>query len=632
MNDITEIKAYLRDKFVGKAVTPSDMTKSCKAVLGSLPIIANALAKASGKTVAVQHGHTLGATDGNTIYMMDMPIPKDSSDIDTFVLMLALSYGLIHHEIGHVNDSTFDDPEINDGRRSSALVDHLVGIIEDVRQENVHIARYPGSKLYLDGLAAALQVTGHYAPVTPQERPLAILTGYLLYRLYWEYRGDHTVENMLVQAEDAVRQTFPEGLVARLETVLPRMDDLESTADAMELARDIADLLMDEADKAQQEASTPPPGGQDAQQGQGTPSQGGQAGNPTPGDASQDGAAQSDSGQDDPSQQDESQGDPQGGASSGAGNGHGDASTKEKEQRATNLQAALDADKTEKGYGDRSRDIAAALNAIISQVEEEGPAAHVEMTGEHLDAEVAATSSDLPMVTPGYDMAEALSVTAQLRMRLVREMQSIADGEVTVGTRGRRLSGGHLARVGVADGRIFRTVDEEVEVNTAVCLLEDVSGSMDGEPIELASKALYATTRAMEGIDGVNVAAATFPGFYVVKPFGVKSGLVRDRFNLDSHGGTPMAQGITLARRMLTATPERRKMLIVITDGRPDSRPATEVAILAAQAAGIEIYGLGIKVNAGEGLFPTWLTIKSVAELPYTMIGLLRERLFAKAA
>ena len=632
MKDITEIKAYLRDKFVGKAVSPSDMIKSCKAVLGSLPIIANALAAATGKTVAVRHGHELGATDGKTLFLMDMPIPKDGTDLDTFVLMLALSYGLVHHEMGHVNHTTFGDREIQESRASSALVDNLYGIIEDVRQENVHIARYPGSKLYLDGLAAAMQVTGHYQAVTPQAQPLEILTGYLLYRLYWEYRGDYTVENMLAQAEDAVRHAFPEGLVARLETVLPRMDDLESTADAIDLARDIADMLQEEADKAQQEAANPPQGGQSNPQGQVAPSQGGQPGDPSQGDPIQGSASQGDSSQDDPSQDGDSQGDQPQAASSPDDSDQGDTLQDEKDRRVANLQAALNADKDQHGYGDRSRDIAAALNAIVQQVEDDGSTDCVEMSGEHLDAEVADATSDIPLVNPGYDMAEALSVTAQLRMRLAREMQAVTDGEVTVGTRGRRLSGGHLSRVGVSDGRIFKTVDEEIEVNTAVCLLEDVSGSMKGSPIELASQALYATTRAMEGIDGVNVAAATFPGFHVVKPFGVKSSLVRDRFNLGQHGSTPMAEGITLARRMLSATPERRKMLIVITDGQPDSRPATEVALLAAQAAGIEVYGLGIKTNAGVGLFSTWLTIHSVTELPYTMIGLLRERLFAKAA
>lgn len=618
MKDITEIRAYLRDKFVGKAVKPSDMIKSCKAVLGSLPIVANSLTTASGKPVAIRYGDKLGSTDGKTIYLMQMPIPGASTDVDTFVLMLALAYGLIHHEVGHVNDSTFDDQEINESRQSP-LIDHIFGIIEDVRQENVHIARYPGSKLYLDGLAAALQVTGHYSAVTAQEPPLAILTGYLLYRLYWEYRGDYTVENMLIQAEDAVRQTFPEGLVARLETVMPRMDDLESSADAMDLARDIADLLQDEADKAKEAASNPPPGGADDQQGgQGDSSQG----DSTTGDPSQGDSLQGSSSQDDQPQDD----------SSGGGSGHGDGSDDDQAQRAQNLQAAIDADDTQKGYGDRSGDIASALKGLVNEVESDGSEGHVDLTGAHLNAEIKTTESNLPLVSPGYDMAEALSVTAQLRMRLVREMQAFTDGEISVGTRGRRLSGGHLSRVGVCDGRVFKTVDEEVEVNTAVCLLIDVSGSMKDQRIALASQALYATTRAMEGIAGVNVAAATFPGFSVVKPFGVSSRLVQDRFHLDVHGSTPMAEGITHARRMLSATPERRRMLIVITDGDPDSRPATEVAILSAQAAGIEVYGLGIQTNAGEKLFPSWVTIKSIGELPFTMMGLLRERLFAKAA
>jgi len=169
--DATQARAILRNVFVGAAIRPEDMLRSCKAVLGSLPLVANALIATAGKRVNVKCGVTeLGATDGKTIGLMNLPIPRDGGDIDTFVLMLALAYGLVHHEVGHVNNSDFKT--LRRASKAGAFVMHLLGIIEDVRQENVHIRRIPASRPYLDGLAAALSITGHYAPVTLKDPPI----------------------------------------------------------------------------------------------------------------------------------------------------------------------------------------------------------------------------------------------------------------------------------------------------------------------------------------------------------------------------------------------------------------------------------------------------------------------------
>ena len=91
-------------------------------------------------------------------------------------------------------------------------------------------------------------------------------------------------------------------------------------------------------------------------------------------------------------------------------------------------------------------------------------------------------------------------------------------------------------------------------------------------------------------------------------------------------GGTPMAEGVVLGHRMLSRVPKARRILIVITDGDPDCPTETRVAIDTAVRNGVEVYGVGIKSNGGEGIFPNWLTVDDLAALPTTLLELLRSR------
>ena len=93
-----------------------------------------------------------------------------------------------------------------------------------------------------------------------------------------------------------------------------------------------------------------------------------------------------------------------------------------------------------------------------------------------------------------------------------------------------------------------------------------------------------------------------------------------------------MAEGVLLGQRLLATRDSARRILIIITDGQPDNPVVkTEVAILAAERAGIEVFGLGIATDAGRHLFRQWSMINHVTELPRTLMGLLRQRMLMAA-
>jgi nitric oxide reductase activation protein len=94
-------------------------------------------------------------------------------------------------------------------------------------------------------------------------------------------------------------------------------------------------------------------------------------------------------------------------------------------------------------------------------------------------------------------------------------------------------------------------------------------------------------------------------------------------------GGTPMAEAIWYAAYELSKTREDRKMLIVLTDGEPNSSQATEVIDLC-ERSGIDVIGIGIrKLNAPATLFSRSICIDAVEDLQKTLFKLMEKSLTA---
>ncbi|MBN8924134.1 MAG: hypothetical protein BGP10_04335 [Rhodanobacter sp. 68-29] len=629
---VQEHQKLLRDLFLGAALRPEDMIRSAKAALGSLPILANALTTTGSKRVTIQYGHQLGATDGEVIYLMDLPIPSDQTDIDTFVLMLTLAYGLLHHEVGHINGTDWT------AFRASAMGDRLthqiLGVIEDIREEHAHLRQYPAAKPYLDALNNAMFVTGHYADVEDGVPPIVALTGYLAYRCWCDYRGVGSLVMHAQQAEGVVRKLFSDRFIDRLDALLPRIRYLGDTTDAIQLSQDIRNLVKAELEERKKEKEEA-----DQANAQSDPSATAQD---EDGDADQvplSGSPGGDDESDDDTPADPSQGKTDDTDESGTAapsqtpgdDGQSD-STVDLDQVIANLEAVDAGQDIDQALGDKSDAIAKALKELAEKLDEscEG---HISLTQPAVQKDVTTPSGDLSLAATPYDMGKATAVTGQLRMKLVSEMQALTQREVSVRDKGRRISSRHLARIGTGDGRIFRHQSEVVAIDTAAVLVTDVSASMkDCHRIVLACQALHATTVAMAGIDGVQCAATAFPGNHVLKPFGSGAFKHLENFHLVADGwSTPLDEGVLLAHRMLLTQNVGRRMMIVLTDGEPDSEAEAELAILTAERAGIEVFGLGIQTDAGKGLFRHWLSITDVAELPFVLLNLVRSRLLQAA-
>ncbi|HCU4631577.1 VWA domain-containing protein, partial [Klebsiella pneumoniae] len=154
---------------------------------------------------------------------------------------------------------------------------------------------------------------------------------------------------------------------------------------------------------------------------------------------------------------------------------------------------------------------------------------------------------------------------------------------------------------------------------------------------DIAREASLAISMALEAIPGVNPAVTFFGGnrnqpvFSVVKHGDTVQNRA-GRFGFKATGGTPMAEAMWYAAFELTKTREERKMLIVVTDGQPQSAPACRSVIDLCERSDVEVIGIGVETTAVSGLFQKNIVIDDAAALQRTLFKLMERSLTAFAA
>ena len=231
---------------------------------------------------------------------------------------------------------------------------------------------------------------------------------------------------------------------------------------------------------------------------------------------------------------------------------------------------------------------------------------------------------------PEEQKLQALKASIALRTRLQGFLQARTQKRCSIGRRG-TLHPGSLRRLQTGNPRIFRREAEQTGLNTAVHTLLDVSGSMSGVPIVLAKQACFAVAKALENIKGVNPAVTAFPAMastssvFSIMRHGQK---VPDSFDINASGGTPLAAALWWVMQTMLFLKEQRKIILIITDGVPDSTHAVIHAVTVAQKLGYEVYGLGIRDEHIAHLLPqTSRVINDLSDLAPVMFDMLQDAL-----
>lgn len=247
---------------------------------------------------------------------------------------------------------------------------------------------------------------------------------------------------------------------------------------------------------------------------------------------------------------------------------------------------------------------------------------------------VAQVGTKVAKLIQPEDTVVAKRASIALRTQLQGLLQSSVLTRSKVGRHG-RLDAHQLHRLSVADSRVFKREGQKVGINTAVHILLDCSGSMRRR-IQLTTQLCHAVATALDAIDGINVGVTAFPAGKptdgsnrsdqpTVCPILKHGKRGHDDFAMSAAGGTPLGEAFWWVLQQMLPLTESRKIVLILTDGDPDSFNVALDAIEEGRLFGVEVYGLGILSEAITKLLPNHSrTINELSELAPAMFGMLR--------
>ncbi len=528
----------------------------------ALPIVAAAYGEKFGVKVLIQGQDAF--TDGERIV-----IPTANPDDPHYQ---QIAWGYLAHEAAHIRHTNF---EMVQKASSKPIRKALLNIIEDVRIENELAKDYPGTRRSISQVIEYMVDTQQMC-VPAQPEPASNLQAWLLFRLRCHYLGHKALTPLYQAVDERVRQLFPAAAMSRLSAMLTAVPSLASTGEVLKLVDAIVAMLEDE--------SRPPQDESDADSGN---------------DIGQ--AASNDS--------------------------SSDSQTPEADSSAM-VDAAEMGDSDNSDQADNLRQ---ALEASAAQFEPDTFAQVAEVLSEQAEGHQGVTPLSLPQAEQAMLGDEAIlalsaSESAQIRARLRGMVQSSQDNRNHAKRHGLRVATHRLAASQAGESRLFIQRQPRIAPNAAVHLLVDISGSM-GKPIgegnrkyfHVANEAALALAMALEGIPGVVPAVSYFPGIHQEVSIALlPKQSVRHRaacFDQKPRGCTPMAQAMWFAANSLLAQKQKRKLMIVLTDGDPDDWAAAHDIVDRCRRSGFELLGIGIQTRSVEKFFPQSIVINDVKDL-----------------
>ena len=607
----------------------------------AFPIVAAALGNKFGVNIRV--GGQDAYTDGNSInipaYNLEDPSYKD------------VAWGYLAHEAAHVRFT--DMVDFRNGA-TSPIRKSIVNILEDVRIEKMMQESYPGTKRTTEKVVEHLVKTGGFQIVGQDQNihPAAVLSQFLLFRLRNDVLGQNALSSYADTAESLLEVTFPVGAVTRLAGLLSEVPDLDSTRDCVRLADRILRMIEEEQEKEQEKARQ-----QQQSQQQDTDDSASQSQSSNPAqdddqtddgsdDSQPDSQPQSDDTQTDQDDQDQEQSHTQ-------SSQQGDDDTDDQDQQSGQGATQSGGSNSDQSQDLDSEQLAQILSSVLSASEDDVPDDLFEAVQELLgqqprnayDSDVHMPLAMDPTRNPSIGNAlisRVLNESGKIRASLQGLVQSSRYDRSVNKRSGNRIDGRKLTRLMQGDSRVFERRQHHQAPNTAIHLLVDGSGSMNGlydqskpnhRMIHLAMESAVALALALEGISGVNPAVTRFPygDTSNVVPLLKHGQKVRPNaavFSAMTDGGTPLDSALWYAAASVLATREERKVIMVLTDGQPDDERSAKAIIHRCEATGIELIGIGIAFDTSH-LFNNSICINNVSELRSELFKISRDLLLA---
>lgn len=592
------------------------------------------------------------ATDGSTIYLPSIDHNADVTDEQADVMR-----GYVDHEAGHVRHTNFAVAKkfmAECERDGNVLLRSLANALEDIWLEKRVRDEYPGSEKNLRATATAVNKQ-FLADIEPTDPRLADDRFITPVALTWEGRKDYGGETC-TQCLDLL----PADLRRQLGVWIDAVNACRNTKDVIALARTIEHELAegDYRDDDRPVHGTPA-GGTGTPDGDGPTGDGGDGNDDGDGGSHEGASGERPDGEGtsgDGSQGGDSDGDTD--ADSEAPRGHGDApdgdgDVAEKSgddvYTAFDLKDAVEREFREGGHltcGEGSyRPLSTAHDKWHHRTDSESkyptyPFGHAYMnrgTAAEYDAELRNMAGDINV----------------MRRKLERALMAKQQRDWDYAQENGRLDSRRFTAAFAGRTNVFKMRSDSNEIDTALTILVDLSGSMCGMEAYIAQQCSIAMAESIDrtgiryevlgfnnrsGYERTVVPPKARRGsyysrtepldMYVFKAFEERLFEAKGAMVTMVHcagGNNSDGEAIVHAYNRLNARPESRKVMIVISDGMPSSggikrhlRQHTRDAVQLATDNGVDCVGIGICTDAVSRFYPKYTVINDVNELAST--------------
>lgn len=537
------------------------------------------------------------ATDGKTVWLPALPDSLTEEDD-------ILYRGHAVHEVGHVRYS-----DIDLFQRYAAVKGNtakfILNAVEDAWMERAIARDHRAAEQWFRQKPALLRAKGKMRDGSAN--PAEALGCTVLFYLNRE-RGEG-FEQALADALPNFRKFYGEhadGLLEKLYALLDaEFPSVKSTKAAALLADAILKIFEDAAEQEQQQEQQQDQQDQESGQGESSEQDQSDQGESSDGDGSDQGESADDS------EDAEGEGESSDSEAGDESDGSGTSSLKQLWEELKNSDVdgeVLDTDEV--------------VTQICREAEDgEGDYAEQQQQAFACAIDADPFSGTVPVVGDA-DLAQQLNAsTAQDVRKLGNQLRDALRGMTRttsrVTTNGQRVASQHLARIATGDMAVFQRKQSLPHASAAVSVAVDLSGSTYGPLSVKLHQAVMTLESALEqsgkgivreilGFGAMVNNEPVFDRIVIAREWseGHKRAMCRIGGMLKLVGGsTPTAEAIDFACRRLVARKESRKVLFVVTDGRPDNAETASQNAQRALAAGINVVVLVV----GEASHTTWL-------------------------
>lgn len=698
--------------------------------------VTRTLSRDAGLTVEI--GGTEAYAKGGRIVLPQIDRTQDISPYQANV-----ARGYVDHESVRYRET---DPEwVEKAEDHSKFAKAMVTSVEDVRTEALQISRYPGSR---HNLAAVADATAKLAVEKLDGGEFDLSNKLALLPLCTEMAGRQQMDfNIDDEAIKRLKEHAGDKLWAAAEGIARQARKLAKTEDAYELGMRVVLNPPDPDDP-------PPPEGQgdggdqdddctgDGGNGHGKGKSGGSGQQPSAGDNPDqqeddgDGKDDADSGADSGGDDEEEDDADNGGGGDGQGGDQEDAQPQQPQSGASNGAGGAPINPVQVNGSD-------AVNRMFAPPQVTGEVPYLADWNKDKIVTVKTVPGTLgPSGVDWFDYrVRANDPEGHERYRAIKRdigshLNAIKSAferylmtQINRGWMGGLPDGNidprRLASAVAGAENVFRKKDERNEIDTAVSILVDLSGSMSGSRIAMATKACIAVSEALQkcGVpfeivghstghmlhyrqDGTDPFADNLTrkdvdacppgegvrtyGDPVIVPYGASASkavfaersdgsleMVSNYYDADKYslirqtrgaaqlfyvfkgfneslfqcegpiagmiylakGATTEGDGVLKAYQRLMRRNERRKVLIVLSDGAPgcvgmadESTHLANVCAKLEQDPNLYLMQIGIQSNAGKAFYRNCFVIQKIEELPRVLFAQMKKALFVKRA